>query len=81
MAGGRCDDVLEGGTGFDELDPGDGADDVHAGHGDDQIDLIVDGEIDLITCGAGEDTVAFPEVEGLDPLDVIAADCEGFLPV
>ncbi len=68
---------LYGGDGADQIDPKKGADTVSGWTGDDTITLAPDGAKDTVACGAGSDTVT--RVGGVDPLDVIAADCENLV--
>lgn len=81
--GGAGNDTIDGGFGDDTITPGPGRDEVSADtrggdcgpawckvpYGNDTIDAV-DGELDSIACGAGDDRVA------ADPQDVVAADCE-----
>ena len=71
-------DVIEGGFGQDYVDGGPGddiisgtqdADVVQDGPGNDRIDAV-DGAIDRIDCGEGNDIVS------VDPNDVIVGNCE-----
>ena len=69
--GGKGNDTLAGEDGNDKLKGGGDEDTLDGGKGDDVIDGRGDGRsADLITCGAGEDTVR----AGRE--DVVAADCE-----
>lgn len=63
VLGGPGDDVLAGGLGADLLDGGDGNDTL----------LALDGQPDLVRCGAGTDTYDLDQLE----IDAATADCEG----
>lgn len=69
LDGGQGNDVLRGADGPDVLQGGHGADTVDAGGGDDLV-TSADGVRDVITCGAGGDTVR------ADTVDEVAIDCE-----
>lgn len=56
LTGGGLDDVLEGGLGNDSLVGGAGRDVLDGGAGDDVIQAR-DGEVDVVACGEGSDTV------------------------
>ncbi len=81
--GGAGDDTIDAGFGDDTITPGPGKDVVAADrrggdcgplwckypYGNDTVNAV-DGEVDSIFCGAGEDRVV------ADPADVVAPDCE-----
>ncbi|HET6509600.1 MAG TPA: hypothetical protein VFG42_22575 [Baekduia sp.] len=82
--GGPGDDTITGGYGNDTIVGGPGRDtimgdrdsrcnelhcDISPGSANDTIDAV-DGEVDTISCGPGNDTVK------ADAIDVVAADCE-----
>ncbi len=83
LDGGPGADYLDGGFGHDAIVAGPGRDtifgDIPGGdcgpvwcklpYGDDTIDAV-DGEVDNVTCGAGQDAVK------ADTVDVVAPDCE-----
>ncbi|QJY51063.1 hypothetical protein HOP40_31925 [Pseudonocardia broussonetiae] len=56
VAGGADADTIDSGAGADLVDPGAGRDVVSAGAGDDEVSAA-DGEVDVVDCGAGTDTV------------------------
>jgi Ca2+-binding RTX toxin-like protein len=76
--GGYGDDWIWGGTGNDTIYGGYNRDTLYGDAGNDTIwgendpDTInaVDGEVDTIDCGSGDDTVT------ADPEDNVAANCE-----
>jgi Ca2+-binding RTX toxin-like protein len=71
LRGGKGADILNGGDGNDKLKGGKGADRLNGDAGDDVIDGRGDGQTaDVITCGAGVDTVK------ADRNDQVSADCE-----
>ncbi|MBJ7330201.1 MAG: calcium-binding protein [Solirubrobacteraceae bacterium] len=59
---------LTGGGGADRIEGGPGADSLIGEPGDDTI-LARDGEIDRITCGAGNDTVIADRIDEIPPVD------------
>jgi Ca2+-binding RTX toxin-like protein len=81
--GGAGDDQIDAGFGDDVITGGPGRDTISADrqggdcgplwckypYGNDTVD-VRDGEVDSVTCGAGDDTVK------ADPSDVVAPDCE-----
>lgn len=78
LSGSDGDDVLHGGGGNDSLDGGSGddilvggrdTDTLTGGPGDDAFH-VRDGQVDYVSCGAGNDRVI------ADPEDVVSADCE-----
>lgn len=69
LNGGLGNDALTGGPGNDTLDGGGGADTLRGNAGKDTIKAR-DGVRDVISCGAGADTVT------ADLLDSVASDCE-----
>ena len=70
IEGGFGDDYVDGGAGNDTISGTQGSDRVAGGIGDDRIDAV-DGSIDRIDCGEGNDVVS------VDPIDVIINDsCE-----
>jgi Tol biopolymer transport system component len=69
LEGTPFDDRVCGRAGADRIASGDGRDTITAGAGADSVDAR-DGEPDLISCGAGRDTVR------ADKSDRVAADCE-----
>jgi hypothetical protein len=60
---------LRGSAGNDRIAGGPGQDQIDGGGGSDRIGAL-DGEVDTITCGAGNDVVR------ADPSDSVASDCE-----
>jgi Ca2+-binding RTX toxin-like protein len=71
LRGGKGNDTLNGGDGNDRLKGGKGADHLNGDAGNDLIDGRGDGRTaDVITCGAGVDTVR------ADRSDQVAGDCE-----
>ena len=60
-------DWLGGRDGNDQLNPGPGRDTASGGNGDYNV-LTADREVDQITCGAGNDSVA------ADDVDLVGAD-------
>lgn len=87
LAGGPGADGLDGGPGDDRLEGGSGADQLDGGAGADRLDPSESGrEVrgedrtparrraptrDVVQCGAGRDTVAFPEL-----IDRVSPSCE-----
>ena len=69
LSGGDGNDSLEGGSGNDTLRGNQGVDSLSGGAGDDLIDVRGD-RSDIVTCGAGDDTVR------ADGSDLVDADCE-----
>jgi hypothetical protein len=69
LRGGNGDDHLNGNDAGDVLDGGRGNDTLSGGDGADTIDAL-DGYVDTVACGTGDDTVT------ADSYDVVAADCE-----
>ena len=70
LEGGSGDDYVDGGAGNDTISGTQGSDRVAGGTGDDRIDAV-DGSVDRIDCGEGNDVVS------VDPVDVIVNDsCE-----
>jgi Ca2+-binding RTX toxin-like protein len=59
-------DVLRSGDGNDNLLLSFGADRAWAGDGDDSLQVDVDGEVDQVSCGPGDDTVQFTRREPAD---------------
>jgi Ca2+-binding RTX toxin-like protein len=72
LAGGAGDDVIHGGAGNDRIVGGPGRDTVYGGPGDDHVS-VRDGDIDIVYCGAGNDTVT------ADLADHVAPSCEHVL--
>jgi Ca2+-binding RTX toxin-like protein len=69
LSGGDGNDSLEGGSGNDTLRGNQGVDSISGAAGDDNIDVRGD-RSDIVTCGAGDDTVR------ADGADLVASDCE-----
>lgn len=70
------DDKIQANFGNDYVVPGNGADDINAGNGNDVIYLQDDNEIDVITCGDGEDLILVDNIElKIDPDDILIG-CE-----
>jgi Ca2+-binding RTX toxin-like protein len=59
-------DVLRSGDGNDNLVLSFGADRAWAGAGNDRLQVDVDGEVDRVSCGPGDDTVQFKRREPAD---------------
>jgi RTX calcium-binding nonapeptide repeat (4 copies) len=72
LVGGPGDDTLTGGPGPDRLDAGRGRDTLDGAAGDDYLVASSDGEVDVLRCGDGADTVV------ADPGDLVVdeASCE-----
>ncbi|WP_370249480.1 beta strand repeat-containing protein [Nocardioides sp.] len=62
--GGAGDDDIDAGPGNDRINPQAGADTVDAGAGNDYL-VVADGAKDVVTCGAGSDTVIADRVDVL----------------
>jgi Tol biopolymer transport system component len=69
LLGGAGDDRIDGGGGNDVITGGAGADTIFGGPGSDTISSV-DGERDVVACGAGQDRV------DADAFDIVAKDCE-----
>ena len=69
LSGGDGNDSLEGGFANDTLRGNQGVDSLSGRAGDDFIDVRGD-RSDIVTCGAGDDTVR------ADGADLVASDCE-----
>jgi Ca2+-binding RTX toxin-like protein len=70
LTGNAAENHLNGGpAGNDRLNGGRGKDELNGGPGDDVI-TDHDGFVDRVVCGSGADTAL------VDPIDVVAADCE-----
>ena len=70
IEGGFGEDYVDGGSGNDRISGTQASDRVAGGTGDDRIDAV-DGAVDRIDCGEGNDVVS------VDPVDVIVNDsCE-----
>lgn len=65
MSGGYVMDKLDGGTGNDFLNGGHANGTINGGPGNDTV-FAADGELDSISCGLGEDDVAFVDQADLD---------------
>lgn len=64
MAGGAGNDLLKGGPGADTISGGPGRDKIYGGPGRDRINAA-DGERDLVSCGAGKDSVKVDKIDEL----------------
>ena len=65
IEGGKSADSIFGGNGNDLLVGGDGEDSVDGGAGNDAI-MVKDGQMDMVDCGGGADSVT------RDPIDVLS---------
>ncbi len=65
LDGGTGNDFLNGGHANDTITGGTGSDTINGGPGNDTV-FAADGELDSISCGLGEDDVAFVDQADLD---------------
>lgn len=73
LRGSGLDERVTGLGGEDEVYGGKGADHLFSGEGDDFVEAS-DGERDIVSCGPGMD------VASVDPVDLVARDCERAYP-
>lgn len=70
LIGGTGNDLLEGGNGDDTLIGGPGEDELNGGNFNDFINAV-DGEVDIVECGLGDEDVA-----EVDAIDQVGGLCE-----
>ena len=73
LRGSSLNERVTGLGGEDEIYGGEGADHLFSGEGDDFVEAS-DGERDVVSCGPGVD------VASVDPVDLVAGDCERAYP-